>query len=86
MHAIERPHLPRIGVPALGAVLLAVVVLLLAASRVGDNGISFRSASSGAPTAPPAEIHSGLPVASSWFTSPFAAPVRVVLPWHTARR
>ena len=40
MHAIERPYLPRIGVLTLGAVLLAVVVLLLAASRVGDVGLS----------------------------------------------
>ena len=66
MHAIERPHLPRIGVLALGAVLLAIVVLLLAASRVGDIGLSSSSASSGASTAPPASIHSAPSAASSF--------------------
>jgi hypothetical protein len=43
MHAIEHPNLPRIGGLALGAVLVAIAVLLLAATRVGDIG--FRSGS-----------------------------------------
>lgn len=83
MHAIERPHLPRIGVLALSALLLAIVVLLLAASRVGDIGSG--SASSGAATGLPTKIHTTAPAAWSWFTNPFAAPFRVVLPWNTTR-
>jgi hypothetical protein len=86
MHAIERPHLPRIGILALGAVLLALVVLLLAASRAGDIGLSSGSTSSAATTTPPAEIHSMPAAASPWFTNPFAAPFHVVLPWNAATR
>lgn len=86
MHAIERPHLPRIGILALGAVVLAIVVLLLAASRVGDIGWSSGAASSGAPAGPPAKIDSAAPAAPSWFANPFAPPFRVVLPWNTPSR
>lgn len=84
MHAIERPYLPRIGVLTLGAVLLEIVVLLLAASRVGDVGLSSGSASSGTATGLPATIHSA-PMSSS-FTNPFGVPFRVVLPWTAASR
>lgn len=84
MHAIERPRLPRIGVLALGALLLAVAVLLLAGSRLGDLGPSSGSASGGPAASPPAPIHSAGAAASSWLTNPFAAPFHVVLPWNTA--
>jgi len=79
MHALERPQLPRIGALALGAVLLAIVVLLLAASRVGDIGMSSNTASS-APAPTTAISHAG-PASSNWLMSPFASPFHVVLPW-----
>jgi preprotein translocase subunit SecG len=86
MHAIERPHLPRTGIFAVSAVLLAIVVLLLAPSRGGDIGLSSGSESSAATTTTQAKIHSTAPAASSWFTNPFAAPFHVVLPWNAAAR
>lgn len=86
MHAIERPHLQRVGVMALGGVLLAIVVLLLAASRVGDIGIGSGASSSARVIGPATAIHRTSPGASSWLASPFASPFRVVLPWMTATR
>jgi hypothetical protein len=87
MHAIERPYLPRTGVLALGAVFLAIVLLLLlAASRVGDIGLTSSSGASGASTAPPAATHSAPSAASLWLTNPFATPFHVVLPWNTPIR
>lgn len=86
MHAIERPHLQRIGVLALGAVVLAIVVLLLAAARAGDIGLSSVSASSGTATGPPATVRTAPSPAASWFANPFAPPFRVVLPWKTPTR
>lgn len=86
MHAIERPRLPRIGVLALGAILLAIVVLLLAASRLGDIGVTAGSASIGAVVSPPANTRSAPLVASSWFSNPFRVPFRVILPWNTPTR
>lgn len=85
MHAIERPLLPRFGLLGLGAVLLAIVVLLLAASRLGDIGVSAGTASSGAVKAPAAHISRTPLAASSWFANPFAVPVHSV-PWPTAPR
>jgi hypothetical protein len=87
MHAIERPRLPRVGVVALGALALAIVVLLLAASRLGDIGLSSHSASTDAATGASAQNRSAPPVASSWlWSNPFKAPFRVVLPWNTPAR
>ena len=86
MHAIERPHLPRIGVLALSAVLLTMVVLLVAASRLGDIGLGAGSASSGTVTGQPARVHSAPPPASTWFSNPFAQPFHVVLPWNAPTR
>jgi hypothetical protein len=85
MHAIEHPHLPRMGVLALGAALLAIVVLLLAASRLGGIGLSAGSASSG-PAAVPARSHSAPPAAAWALNNPFASPFRVTLPWTTTSR
>jgi hypothetical protein len=86
MHAIERPRLPRISVLAVGAVLLAIVVLLLAAARVRDISLSSGSAPSGAKAGPPVTIHSARRAGSSWVTSAFAVQSRVVLPWNTTTR
>lgn len=87
MHAIERPHLPRVGFLALGAVLLAITVLLLAASRVEDIGVSSTSESTRAasvPAATAATINEARPVGSSAFTNAFASPFHVALPWPKA--
>jgi hypothetical protein len=81
MHAIAHPHLPRIALLALGAVVLALVVLLLAAARLGDISPSSGSASSGAAAGAPANVHNA-PAASSWVTTPFEAPFRLVLSWN----
>ena len=81
MHALERPHLPRIGGLALGAVLLAIVVLLLAASQPSDIGVGSPPASSGAIAGPPAAAHGQALAAPSWFTNPLGALFRVGLPW-----
>jgi hypothetical protein len=78
MHAIERPLLSRTALLALGAVLLAIVVLLLAASRLGDTGLSAGTASTGAPASPPATAPRTALVASSWFANPFVVPVHAV--------
>jgi len=84
MHAIDRPQLPRLGAFALAAVILAIVVPLLAATRVGDIGLSSGFGSSGAATAPAAGAPSASPTITSWFLNPFAAPIRATLPWSTA--
>lgn len=84
MHAIETPQLPRISVLALGAILLAIVVLLIAASRVADIGGSS-GFSSGAATAP-AAVASVRTATSPWSANPFASPFHVVAPWTTATR
>jgi hypothetical protein len=84
MHAIERPLLPRIGLLALGTVVLAFVVMLLAASRLGDLGLSAGSAANSAFTSPGAGIR--IPPPASWYANPFAVPVRAVLPWSSANR
>jgi hypothetical protein len=86
MHAIERPHLPRIGVIALSAALLALVALLLAAWRLGGTTMSSGVASSGASSVAPVEARSAVPATSSWFTNPFAAPFRVDTPWNKTSR
>ncbi len=83
MHAIERPHLPRVGLLALG-VLVAIVVLLLAAPRVGDLGVSATSDSSGtAASATATTINHSLTNGAA-FTNAFASPFHVVVPWAKA--
>jgi hypothetical protein len=88
MHAIERPQLSRVGVLALSAVLLAIVVLLLAAARVGEIGTtsgSVSAAASGSGAAPlSAAANHARPAVGSWPANPFASPFRVVTPWPTA--
>jgi hypothetical protein len=86
MHAIERPRLPRVGVLALGAVLLVIVVLLLTAYRIGDIRITSSSGSSTTATSPGAKIQYARAPASSWLTNPFISPFRVVVSWTTAAR
>ena len=82
MHAIERPYLPRVGLRTLGTVLLAIVVLLLAASRVGGIDANSTSAARGALLGRTAAAgRSGL-VGSSWLTNGFASPFHVALPWQ----
>jgi hypothetical protein len=86
MHAIAHPHLPRIGVLALGAILMAVVLLLLAATRVGDIRLGSSPGSAAPATTRAATIHYGRPAISSWSANPFASPFHVVLPWSNVAR
>ena len=81
MHAIEHPHLPRVGLMALGALLLAIIVLLLAASRIGGIGANSTSATSGAATIQAAAVHRPGSAGPSWYANPFASPFHVVAPW-----
>jgi ABC-type glycerol-3-phosphate transport system substrate-binding protein len=86
MHAIERPHLPRMASLALGAVLLAVVVLLLAASRVGDLGMSSTASSTPPAASTPATLHHAWRTSPSAFTNVFSSPFHAALPWASAPR
>ncbi len=86
MHAIDRPQLPRIGMLALSAALLAIVIVLLIASRLGDVGAGLGAGSPGVATYPPATFNSMRPADSSWLANPFASPFHVTLPWTAANR
>lgn len=81
MHAIDRPHIPRLGLMALGAILLAIIVLLLAASRVGEIGANATPNATAAPVSHTATVHNWRPAGPSWLANPFVSPFRVALPW-----
>jgi hypothetical protein len=83
MHALDRQHFPRIGTIALAATLLAIVLMLLAASRVGDIGIGGSSVGTSFATRPAASTPARTPI---WVTHPFASPFRVTLPWRSPER
>ncbi len=85
MHAIERPHLSRVGLMALGAMLMAIIVLLLAASRLGGIGAASTSHAAGAAIGPKAAVHAQGPSTGSQFRNAFAPPFPVVLSWATPR-
>jgi hypothetical protein len=80
MYAMQRPHLPRLGLLALAAVL-AMIVMLLAASRLGDVGTD---SSSGATAAVPRQAVSSptaAPTDTVWLRNAFASPFKIVSPW-----
>ncbi len=84
MHAIEHPHLSRSGLMALGAVILAILVLLVAAARVGGIGANSRADTGGPAVGPRTTAHSSWSPAASWYANAFASPFHVVLPWARA--
>lgn len=86
MHAIERPHVSRVGLMALGAVVLAILVGLLAAYRVGEIGGGSTSGVSGAVTGQTVAVHGSGSAGSSWYANPFASPFHVAFPWARAAR
>jgi len=83
MHAIERPYLSRVGLTALGVMLVAIIVLLLAASRLDGIGASSPSNATGAAVGPAAAVHPLTPAGVSPFTDALATPFRVVVSWTT---
>jgi len=80
--ALPHPHLPRAVVLALAAILLALVLVLHAATQVGDIGLgsSTGPAATGATVERPA-AHATAPVSPARAVNLFAAPFRVRLPW-----
>jgi hypothetical protein len=67
---------------ALAATLLALLIALYAAPRLGDigvggtNGTGVATASGSRPA-----VHSVVAARPAWATHPFAAPFRIRLPW-----
>jgi hypothetical protein len=84
MHAIAHPHLPRTGVLALGVIVMAIAVLLLAASRAGDIRLASSPGSPAPATTRVTAIDQARPTPSLWSTGPFASPFHAVLPWSSA--
>lgn len=87
MHALEHPHPSRIGLLTLGAVVLAIVVLLLAAARLGGIGASSRAAASLSASSPQATARTSWPAAwPRYFNSNvFASPFHIAFPWTRVR-
>ena len=86
MHAIEHPHLPRVGWMATGALVLAVIVLLLAASRVGGLGASHMSEASRATIGPQITVDGSGYARAFRSSSPFASPFHIAIPWTKPSR
>jgi ABC-type transporter Mla subunit MlaD len=74
MHAIERPHLPRVALMYLGVVLVAIMVLLLVVAGAADSGGSFGPGPRGVATARSTGISTGSPASRAEFQNPFVVP------------
>lgn len=82
MHAIERPHLPRVGLLGLAAVLVAIVALFLAASVGREFGMSSGSSPGRGLAGKTARTSYQAGADSSAFTNVFVPPFHaVVFPW-----
>jgi hypothetical protein len=82
MHVLDRPHQPRMLSASIAAAVLAIVITLVLAARLGDI------THAGSNTATPSRTAAPVSASATWLGNPFTTPLGPPLrqPWLAGAR